>query len=259
MSTTVAEPPVLRAARKPSIARLTEVELRKMADTRAGLTLLIVIGVLNAAMVTLILVFGDPPDFTLESLYTATLLPSGLLLPVLGILLVTTEWTQRTALTTFTLVPERERVAAAKLIAGVLIGAASVVVSLAFGALGHGIAVAFLDAGGGWSLGWNLVGTTALGQVLNVVMGVAFGMLLVNTALAIVLFFAVPIVWGILGETIRALSTVDRWLNIGQTTTPLYETGMTGAEWGRLGTSVALWVLVPLGLGLVRLLRREVA
>jgi hypothetical protein len=34
---------------------------------------------------------------------------------------------------------------------------------------------------------------------------------------------------------------------------------MTGAEWAHLGTASALWVLVPVVLGTVRVLRREVA
>ena len=39
-------------------------------------------------------------------------------MPVVGILLVTSEWTQRTAMISFTLVPHRSRVLLAKLLAG---------------------------------------------------------------------------------------------------------------------------------------------
>ncbi len=53
------------------------------------------------------------------------------LLPVLGILLVTAEWSQRTALTTFTLVPRRERIIAAKAAAGVALAVAATVVCVA--------------------------------------------------------------------------------------------------------------------------------
>ena len=34
---------------------------------------------------------------------------------------------------------------------------------------------------------------------------------------------------------------------------------MTGGEWARLGVSAAVWVLVPLIAGTVRMLRREVS
>ena len=40
------------------------------------------------------------------------------LLPVVGILLVSSEWSQRTAQVSFTLVPRRPRVIAAKMLAG---------------------------------------------------------------------------------------------------------------------------------------------
>ena len=40
-----------------------------------------------------------------------------ILLPIIGILLVSSEWSQRTALITFTLVPKRMRVMSAKIAA----------------------------------------------------------------------------------------------------------------------------------------------
>jgi hypothetical protein len=66
-------------------------------------------------------------------------------------------------------------------------------------------------------------------------------------------------VWSILGETVRALKTAAGWLDINLTTVPLTDGPMTSGEWGRLGVSVAVWVLVPLILGTVRVLKREVA
>ena len=69
------------------------------------------------------------------------------LLPVLGILSITSEWSQRTALTTYALVPRRERVVAAKLIAVVLAALASVLASLAVAAVGTLVASATGGAG----------------------------------------------------------------------------------------------------------------
>ena len=80
-------------------SRLVRVELRKMADTRAGFWLLIAIGLITAAII------GDLPALaarrpaTFLNFMGATATPQGFLLPVLGILLVTSEWGQRTALT----------------------------------------------------------------------------------------------------------------------------------------------------------------
>src|SRR5918992_5359470 len=110
--------PHASAIERPSIGRLTLVEVRKMTDTRAGFWLLAVTALAYAALVVVLLIVADPPDLTFYGFFQATLLPAGVLLPVIGILSVTGEWTQRAALTTFTLVPERERIAAAKVLAG---------------------------------------------------------------------------------------------------------------------------------------------
>ena len=55
---------------------------------------------------------------------------AGIILPVLAILLVTGEWSQRTALTTFTMEPRRERVVLAKLAAALIAGVTAVIISL---------------------------------------------------------------------------------------------------------------------------------
>jgi len=52
-----------------------------------------------------------------------------------GILLVTSEWSQRASLITFTLVPHRSRVLAAKLLAGVSLAVIGFQVCLAAGLL----------------------------------------------------------------------------------------------------------------------------
>ena len=96
-------------------------------------------------------------------------------------------------------------------------------------------------------------------QVLFVLMGAGFGALLMNPPLAIVAFFALPMVWTVLAELIRSLRTAAGWLDINLTTAPLAEGPMTGDQWARLGVSAAVWVLVPLVAGTVRVLRREVS
>ena len=50
-------PPV--AFTRPSLPRLTAVELRKMTDTRAGFWLLLITGFLAAAIVTITAIWGE--------------------------------------------------------------------------------------------------------------------------------------------------------------------------------------------------------
>src|SRR5690554_804447 len=93
------------------------VELRKMVDTRAGMWLMITIGIMTALFVGLFFIFGDNGGSDQRTFFNylgATTTPQGFLLPVMGILLITSEWNQRTALVTFTLTPKRLKVIGAK-------------------------------------------------------------------------------------------------------------------------------------------------
>jgi ABC-type transport system involved in multi-copper enzyme maturation permease subunit len=240
------------------LTRLTLVELRKLADTRAGLWLLVIIGLASVATGAILLFAAPDEEQTFAGFFTFAQLPAGVLLPVLGILAVTSEWSQRTALTTFALVPQRARVMTAKLIAAVLIAVLAFAATAVFGVAGNALAAA-TGGDGAWNGTWQLFLQCLVLQVLFVLMGTAFGALFLNSPVAIVLYFALPMVWTILGESIRALRTAAGWLDINQTTIPLSELGMTGDQWARLGASVALWVLLPLAIGTVRVLRREVS
>ncbi len=243
---------------RPSLARLTTVEMRKATDTRAGFWLLAVIALAALGMVLVQMFTGDAEDRTFSEFVGGAQLPVGLLLPVVGILAVTGEWSQRTTLSTFALEPRRERVIAAKLSAAVLMAAGVVVASLAWATLANVIAPLVTDADGSWSFSAEAFGRILLFQTVNVLIGTAFGLALLSTPLAIVLYFILPTLWTILGSTISALETPAEWLDLQNTTTPLIDGDLTGEAWGQLGTSLALWLLVPLAFGLWRVTRSEI-
>jgi ABC-2 type transport system permease protein len=239
------------AFNRPSLPRLSAVELRKMADTRAGFWLLLIVGLLAAAFVTITLIWGNAQDQHLAEMFRGALWVVSVLLPVLGILAVTSEWSQRTALTTFALVPGRERIIAAKLVAGTALALVAVAVCLLAAAIGN------LIAGGSWSLELSALGNGALFEVLAMLGGIAFGLAFLSSPLAIVLYFVLPTVWAILGEAISALDKPAEWLDTSRSMEPLVENTMGGGDWARLATSVALWVGVALVIGLLRLRRSE--
>jgi ABC-2 type transport system permease protein len=236
---------------RAGLPRLTRIELRKMADTRAGFWLLVVVELCAAGIVTVQLIAGKAPDQDFASFFKSTLWAVSILLPVLGILVVTSEWSKRTGLTTFALVPERGRVVAAKSAAAIGLGALSIVACLVTAAAAN------LIAGGSWSLGTTAVANGTLFQVLGMLVGVAFGLAFLNSAVAIVIYFVLPTVWAILGETIHALDKPAEWLDQSRTLPPLVDGGMTGTDWAQLGASMALWLGAFLVVGLWRLRRTE--
>lgn len=242
----------------PSLARLTQVELRKAADTRAGRWLLISAVLISLVVAIIRALTGDVADRTFAGSLELTLLPLGILLPVIGILLVTSEWSQRTALTTFSLVPHRERVASSKILAALALGLGALAVSIVTAALGNVVGIVATEADGSWSISAGTLGQGLLGQELNLLMGLGFGLLLMSPALAIVLFFALPTVFSILGEMISSLQSTFEWIDPNQAFDPLLEGSTHGDDWGKLVVCALLWVGVPLLAGLWRLMRREV-
>lgn len=243
---------------RPPLERLTMVEVRKMTDTRSGRWLLFIIGLTAVALVVLVITVGADGDRTYAEMVSASQTGVAFLLPILGILSVTSEWSQRTALTTFALVPERHRVANAKLLAAGAIAAAMVLAGALITAVGRLSAQVFDRADGTWVVPGGLLTTLWIAAMLGVFGGVAFGMIFLNAPLAIVAYIAIPTIWSILGESIAALEDAARWLDIGQATEPLYESGVTRQEWAHLATSSAVWVLLPVLIGVIRIARAEV-
>ena len=243
----------------PSLARLVRVELRKAVDTRSGFWLLVVLGLLAAGVVVVMLLVAEPHELTFRGLHTVAQLPVVLLLPVVGILAVTSEWSHRTATTTFTLVPQRERVVAAKVVAAVLLALLLALATLAVAAVGNLAGTTFAEGDGGWAISTSEIGMAALLLLSNVVAGVGFGLLLLNSALAIVLFFLLPTLFGILGTLVSALAGPARWLDFSGASGALLEGDVSAEEWAQLATSYAVWGLLPLALGTWRVLRSQVS
>lgn len=241
---------------RPSLARLTAVELRKAVDTRAGFWLQL--GIVGLAITFAILqaVLGHASDHTLRSILESTLFPWYVLLPIVRILLVSSEWSQRTTLVTFTLVPKRTRVLAAKLAAGILLACAAVGLSLAFAL----VATAFADPGlpRTWSLSGTVLGQELILMVTSMITGLAYGAVFLSSAPAIVASFALPLAWTALGS-ISALTGTARWLDGGRSFGPMTEHVMDGTEWARVGTTLAVWMVLPVLIGLWRILRSELS
>ena len=78
-----------------------------MVDTRSGFWLQLAVLALTVLVVVITLLAGHEDDCTFRNILCNALVPAGILLPVVGILLVSSEWSQRTALVSFALVPER--------------------------------------------------------------------------------------------------------------------------------------------------------
>jgi hypothetical protein len=240
-------------------ARLVRLEGRKVVDTRSGRWLLGSIALLAAAAVGLAVCFADVEELRFPFLVAITGVVLTLLFPVLGILTVTAELSQRTGLVTFTTEPRRSRVALAKLIAAsgwafVGLGAAVVLAAAA-----HAVAVLARDVPADWSPDWASVGGLALNLVLGVTQGVAFGLLLAAPAAAVTAYLVLPTLWALVANLAAGLQRVAAWVDPSMSGEVLIRGTMGAADWAHLAVANGLWVMLPLAAGVLVLSRRELS
>lgn len=239
---------------RPTLPRLTAIELRKAYDTRAGAWLLGLTAVATVALALVRALTGAAADQGLRGIFGVALIPSSILLPVVGILLVSSEFSQRTALSTFALVPDRGRVVRAKMQAAFVLAAAAVLLALL-------VAVVVTPLGGAadrWDLGAAEAGQGVVQLVLSVLWGLAYGLVLGAPAPAIVANFVLPAVFSILGELVGALDRAWDWLDPNRPMLALGDLSADATDWAHLAVSGTLWIALPLVVGVVLLLRREV-
>ena len=244
------------------LTRLVGVELRKMFDTRSGFWLMASILITSVLATAAIIVFAPDDQQTYDNFAAAVGIPMTIILPIIGILAVTSEWSQRSGLTTFTLVPHRGRVLWAKFIAAVGVGVVAMFVALIVGALGTlvGSLVTGLDPV------WNVTATEfaliVLGSVLGMLFGFMLGVLIRNSAGAIVAYFVYSLVLPPLVELLAAnaswFADVRPWTDYANARNMLFNGSMSGEQWQQLAVSGTIWFLLPLAVGLFIVRRSEV-
>jgi hypothetical protein len=241
---------------RPSLVRLTRVEVRKSVDTRSGRVLIGVTLLLSLLALGYLVARGDASLLTYRDFVQVGTYPVLVLLPVVGVLAMAAEWTQRTVLTTFTFTPRRMRVLGAKLLAVVGLGVVVIAVVDALAALALVLRVLLLGA----SPSWTDTGSTLLGSMvsagLGLVMGAALGALLMQPALAIATYFIAPNIV-LLAVGVLASDKAE-WVDIASAFGRLGRLDVSGHVWPTFSAVVA-WIGLPLAVGVWRSLRRNVS
>ena len=234
---------------------LVRAELRKTVDVRAARWMLFASALLVVGAEAVPLVFPHNVTQDRASYLTWAALGLSRLLPLVLLMAMTAEWSQRTAMTTFTLEPRRGRVLAAKVVAGLIISVIAGLFALLAGTVAV-LAASRLVAGGvaeGWN--WSQLAGFALFVVLTSAVGMAIGAALHNTAAAIVSYFVLAGLFSLL--MIPALQKAGDWINTG-TTFGWVLTGDWSGHGAQIAVCAALWIALPLAVGTFRTIRREV-
>ena len=245
--------------------RLVRVEMRKAWDTRAGFWLLLSTALLCALVMVIQLAVGITQDevfLSFNDFLTSTNFSIALLLPVIGIMLLTSEWGQRTAMVSFSLEPRRPLVIVAKLVVGLVLAVAAVAIALVLATMCNVLYGVLSDDPTRWDGSVSHTAAFVLLQVLGMLTGFAFAALFLNTAAAIVIYmvysFVLPGLFELGAQLLDWFDAIRPWIDFNFAQGPLVDASMTGEDWAHFAVSGFIWLAVPTAIGFWRVLRAEV-
>jgi ABC-2 type transport system permease protein len=252
--TTLTYPPAAR--QEIPFGNLFRAELAKITSIRAARLLLAATALLAVAAEAVPVIFTHDVTQNRASYLTWSALGLTRLLPIVLIMAMTAEYSQRTALTTFTVEPRRALVLTAKVASGLTLSA----VAGLFALVVTSVTVAVVGASGHHHIATSWDWAELAGFVLFVMatsaIGIALGAAVHNTAAAIVTFFALAAAFNLL--MIPALAKAGAWVNTTQTFG-----WMVAGQWSghipQIVVSAALWILLPLAIGTARTVRRDIS
>jgi ABC-2 type transport system permease protein len=252
-----------RITRPIPTTRLVKTELRKMFNTRSGFWMLVSIGVLSVVATGAVLVFAPDSEIAYGNFAAAIGFPMSVILPMIAILGVTSEWSQRSGLTTFTLVPSRGRVIGAKALATVAVGVVSMAVAFAVGAVGNLLGSRIVGLDTIWDVSVTAAAQILLGNLIGMAIGFTLGVVLRSSAAAIVGYFVVSLVLpgtlSLLAQVRSWFADLQPWIDWNYTQVALFENDTeTAREWAMLASTTGIWIALPLVMGLLFLRRSEV-
>ncbi len=103
--------------------------------------------------------------------------------------------------------------------------------------------------GGDWHFGFLELLGFLLTQVIAMLTGFAFATLLLNTAAAIVVYFAysflIPTIFAIAAEFLDWFKDLQPWVDFTQAQQPLIDASMGGKDWAHLLVSGFIWLVIP--------------
>lgn len=262
----VPDAPLRREARpvpEPiGFGRLVAVELRKSFDTRAGFWLLASIGITGLLATAAVLLWAPDSELTFSTFASAIGFPMTVILPMVAVLLVTGEWSQRSGLTTFTLVPRRGRVIGAKAAVTVGLSLVSVVLAFVLGAVGTVLGSALLGVDRVWDIATVDVLNIALAQTLGMLIGFMLAAVIRHSAGAIVAYFVYSFVLTglteLLAQTQDWFGDLRPWIDFNYAQSALFNGSLSATQWAHLGVTSVVWLVVPLLVGIRVLMRAEV-
>jgi ABC-type transport system involved in multi-copper enzyme maturation permease subunit len=238
-----------------NMAVLMVIEVRKMTDTRSARILLAGMLAIGLCIAGLVIFVAGTRGVALEyAVIVGTLaLPAALGAPIIGVLGMTGDWQHRDVMTFFALVSRRWKIFVAKIAGTLIVSLAIVLAVVALSLLLCAILVPTM--GLVWILGdlGRAMTLVLWATVLGSVSGAAISSALMSVPLSMVFIVLQTLLFDTLIALIPGGSAP--FLQAASLSNALTD----GAPAGPALTSLALWILLPLGIGFWRNQYREVA
>jgi ABC-2 type transport system permease protein len=244
------------------LSRVARVELRKMFDTRSGFWLMASIVIAGALTTVATILIAPDEDLTYYTFAKAVGFPMTVILPIIAVLAITGEWSQRSGLMTFTLVPHRHRVIGAKVLASLAVGVAAMLFALAIGVVGNLVGTTVAGTDLVWDVSVAHGAEIVLGSLLCLLTGTMLGILFRSSPVALVAYFVyallVPSLFEILASGQAWFADLRPWIDLNLAESWLFDGTITGEQWTNLATAVTIWLILPGLVGLRMITRSEV-
>jgi len=142
------------------------------------------------------------------------------------------------------------------------VGVVSMLLAGAIGALGNIVGTSITGTDTVWDVSVTEFAYIVLANVLGMLIGFMLGVLLRNSAGAIVGYFVISFVLVplsmLLAQNQAWFEKAQPWVDFNFAQGYLFDGDMSGDHWAQLGVASTIWLVVPMAIGLWSVLRAEV-
>ena len=113
-----------------------------------------------------------------------------------------------------------------------------------------------------WDLSPTAIAYIVGADLIGMVLGFTLGVLMRNSAAAIVTYFVywfvIPTLSMVLAANQAWFEKAQPWVDFSFNQNRMYDGGFTGQDWAQLAVTGSVWLVLPLAFGLWRVMRAEV-
>ena len=181
---------------------------------------------------------------------------------MIAALSITGEGSQRSGLTTFTMVPHRERVIGAKVLTSLSVGVAAMLFAFAVGAIGNVVGTAINGTDMISDVSVVEVRTSCSAACSACSPAPCWASLFRSSVGSLVGYFlyafVLPSLYGVLTPSVGWFQDVRPWIDLNLAESFLFEGKVVGEQWANIAVTTGIWIILPALIGLRLVMKSEV-